>query len=369
MAILPLVISGLLDALAMKDAFAKSGPVPCSSVLKLFQTLRYKDAVKYQQKCRLQPAENVIQEIIKQGQDLVEIPSSYSERIRSEMRKLHAPDTLQDAQAVDKKVLIIGSGASGIASCKEFLENGYKPVVFEAGPTIGGVFRDAYKNLELTSSSAFTAFSDFPPTEKNPTMWTSSEYLTYLHSYAVENGLFPHIQFNKKVVGVRRRISVGTSTVTEESPLIESRSSKDVDWEVTIQDTKTGSISTNVGKNLVLCVGSNARPNKPKFLGQEIFEGKIVHTSEIDGFEMFRGKRVLCLGLGESGSDVPYWIAKEVGTKVSVAYRGKGWLVPRTRPLRTGLPTDLNTNRMLWGLPRFYNRLISFLLVRSFFDF
>ena len=360
-------MAGLLDALAMKEAFAKSGPVPCSSVLKLFQALRYKDAVKYQKKCRLQPAENILQEIINQGQNLEEIPSSYSEKIYSEMRKLHAPTTSQSARtSVDKRVLIVGCGASGIASCKEFLENGYEPVVFESGPTIGGVFRDAYKTLELTSSSAFTAFSDFPPTEKVPTMWTSSEYLTYLHSYAVENDLFPYIQFNKKVVGIRRINSTVNSTTTEETPLIESQSNKDVDWEVTIQSVNTGSTSTILGKNLVLCVGSNARPNKPTFLGQEMFKGKIVHTSEIDRFEMFRGKRVLCLGLGESGSDVPYWIAKEPGTTVTVAYRGKGWLVPRRRPLRTGLPTDLNTNRMLWGLPRFYNRLISFLLVSSF---
>lgn len=367
-------MAGLVDAIAMKDAFAKSGPVPCTNVLQLFQKLRYGDAVKYQQKCRQQPAEKIMQEILDQGPSLVTIPSSYGERIRSQMMKMHSPtwnETTDLNSSIEKRVLVVGGGASGIVTCKEFLENGFQPVVFEAGPSIGGVFRDAYKNLELTSSSAFTAFSDFPPTEKVPTMWTSAEYLTYLHSYAVENNLFPHIQFNNKVIGVKRvaraKTTEESSALVNEETFLVKEKMEDTDWEVTVKDSITGIISSVVGKNLVLCVGSNATPNIPRFIGEETYKGMILHTSQVDTFEMFRGKRVLCLGLGESGSDVPYWIAKEPGTKVSVAYRGLGWCVPRRRPLRTGLPTDLNTNRLLWGLPRLYNRAISFLLVRTFF--
>ena len=63
-------------------------------------------------------------------------------------------------------------------------------MVFESGSTFGGVFRDAYPNLELTSSSVFTAFSDYPPKEEVPTMWSASEYLSYLHNYAVDNDIF-----------------------------------------------------------------------------------------------------------------------------------------------------------------------------------
>ena len=50
-------------------------------------------------------------------------------------------------------------------------------------------------------------------------------------------------------------------------------------------------------------------------------------------------------------------------------YRGLGWCVPRTRPIGgTGLPSDLSTSRVLWGLPRvrLFNSAVSFLL--SFFD-
>ena len=59
----------------------------------------------------------------------------------------------------------------------------------EGGKIFGWAFRDVYKNLELTSSSCFTFFSDIivlglPPSNGHewPTkMWTGPEYPTYLH--------------------------------------------------------------------------------------------------------------------------------------------------------------------------------------------
>lgn len=60
-----------------------------------------------------------------------------------------------------------------------------------------------------------------------------------------------------------------------------------------------------------MCVGSNASPSKPTFSGQESLGGEIIYTSDIDGFESFGGQRVVCLGIGKSGLDVPYWIDNE----------------------------------------------------------
>jgi hypothetical protein len=110
-----------------------------------------------------------------------------------------------------------------------------------------------------------------------------------------------------------------------------------------------------------VCTGSNSKASRPLFPGEEVFEGEVLHTVDLGGFESLAGKRVLTLGIGESGSDVPYHIAQVPGVTLTIAYRGLGWCVPRT-----GLPADLNTNRVLWGLPRIFNRALSFLL--SFFD-
>jgi len=83
-------MAGFLDALAMKEAFQKSGPVPVQNVIKLFQVMRYSGASKLQKKCRFQPAEKIVQEVMDQTQ-LKDVPSSYSDRICNAMKKIHSP--------------------------------------------------------------------------------------------------------------------------------------------------------------------------------------------------------------------------------------------------------------------------------------
>jgi len=354
-------MAGFLDALAMKEAFQKSGPVPVQNVIKLFQVMRYSGASKLQKKCRFQPAEKIVQEVMDQTQ-LKDVPSSYSDRICNAMKKIQSPtpdNSCNSSNLMQKRALIVGAGASGIATCKEFLENGFEPIVFEAGSTFGGVFRDAYEKLQLTTSSAYTAFSDYPAQEQVPTMWSSKEYLSYLHNYATDNNVFPHIQFDSIVLGVKRLYNESIDTESSHDPNITEKYL----WEVAVLNSVAGTITRIRSRILIFCVGSNAKPNIPRFSKQDTYKGIIVHTSAVDSFKIFRGKRVLCLGIGESGSDVPYWIAQQPGTNVSIAVRGMGWCVPRRRPLKSGLPTDLNTNRLLWGLPRCLNRVISFLLV------
>ncbi len=358
-AMLPVGSSGttaaLLDALAIGEAFEKSGPVPVPDILRLYQSMRYEDASSKQEMNRHMPAEHIMQELLDNVPSMSQVPTVYAERIRSVMKPLHQGGPIMERQQLmsspmEKRVLIVGAGASGLTACKEFLDVGYSPIILEGGKTFGGVFRDAYKNLELTSSSCFTSYSDFPPSNGHqgaPKMWTGPEYLSYLHRYAVQNDVFKHIQFNSTVVGITRVEGSGD----------------DMDYEIAVRNSLTGETSFVTGRILILCVGSNAKPSVPTFNGQDAFNGEVVHTSEIDGFEVFRNKRVLSLGIGESGSDLPWWIAKEPGTKVTVAARGLGWCAPRRRPLTSGLPTDLNTNRILWGLPRIFSDIFSFTLV------
>ena len=290
-------MAALFDALALRDAFQKSGPVSVCQVLCLYQQMRYKGATMHQQKCRLQPAEHIVQEAMDLIPKSSSVPLEYEDRVRGAMKALHRPLALKASQVAKelemKRALIIGAGASGLAACKEFSEKGLDTTVFESGGCIGGVFRDAYQRLELTSSSILTAFSDYPPSEEEPTMWSASEYLSYMHQYCVDNDLFQHIQFNSTVVGVKRIRNQ-----------VDSGDHTDTIWEVTIYNSSTNRISTMKGGHLVLSVGSNASPNIPSFPGQASFSGTVIHTSQLDGFDMFRGKRVLCLGLGESGSDL-----------------------------------------------------------------
>ena len=58
--------------------------------------------------------------------------------------------------------IVIGAGPAGIVTTKELLEQGITNVVcLEQAEDIGGVYRHAYDSLVLTTSCAFSMFSDF----------------------------------------------------------------------------------------------------------------------------------------------------------------------------------------------------------------
>ena len=75
------------------------------------------------------------------------------------------------------KVGIVGCGPSGLAAVKELKAAGFEPVAFDPQERLGGVFAWAWPGLHMTSSSAHTAFSDFPPEAGPAKIWSRDEYL------------------------------------------------------------------------------------------------------------------------------------------------------------------------------------------------
>merc|ERR1719433_446554 len=83
------------------------------------------------------------------------------------------------------KVMVIGAGASGLATIKELTQCGINDCLcVEQLAKLGGVFaRYTYDGFLFTSSTKTTVFSDFPWKEK-PCHWTTAQALQYLNDYA-----------------------------------------------------------------------------------------------------------------------------------------------------------------------------------------
>lgn len=110
-----------------------------------------------------------------------------------------------------------------------------------------------------------------------------------------------------------------------------------------------GVTTTYAFDQIAVCTGTNTWASLPKFDGQENFKGVIVHSENYKKPEVFRGKRVLVIGAGESGSDICNEIAGEAA-KVAIVVRNKhGHLIPRKQS--DGRVTDLNTNRCRYSNP------------------
>lgn len=107
---------------------------------------------------------------------------------------------------MERRVVIIGAGISGLLACKYAIEKGFNPVVFEAESSVGGVWlTHTIKSTKLQNTRPGYRFSDFDwpsPPEGDDGFPVHTEVLEYVKAYARNFGLFPHIRLNCRVTGL-----------------------------------------------------------------------------------------------------------------------------------------------------------------------
>lgn len=249
------------------------------------------------------------------------------------------PLTRDDGDTVQQehfKAVVIGAGAGGLVALKELVAAGVGPVVcLDKGEGVGGLFRGSYHGLFLTSSAAFSMFSDFPPPDgRHSAFWTKAEVTEYWQGYANRFGLMPLIRFG---------VTVGSTTQTADG------------WTVDCGDRVI------TCDHLVVATGNNVFPVSPDWVAQAT-EVEVMHSADYRDAARFAGKSVVIVGGGESASDITLEVAK-VAARTHVSLRnGPGWVVPR---LRGDLAADISTHRGFWTLPFQWGRRISPKLVEA----
>lgn len=197
-------------------------------------------------------------------------------------------ESCQDASKTHRDVIVIGAGWAGLAACKYMLEEGLSVIALEKREGIGGVWLytddptipSVMKSTQCTSSSTVTEFSDYPMPQEIGMFPHHSDVLDYLKGYAEEFNLFPHIKLSTSVEAVKK---------------------EDDTWRVTCSG---GNIYTS--KYLVVASGLFQQPNR-ELEGSVLrgFTGTILHACEVkEPLAEFKGKRLLLLGGGETGSDM-----------------------------------------------------------------
>lgn len=215
------------------------------------------------------------------------------------------PEELQ-TKPIHRDVTVIGAGWSGLLACKYMLEEGLSVTAIEKREDIGGIWSysddpntiTVMKSTRCTSSSTVTEMSDFPMPEEMGTFPHHQGIMKYLHSYAEQFNLMPHIKLNREVKKVEK---------------------DDTTWKVTCSN---GEIYTS--RFLVIATGAAQKPNLEILQDDTLrgFTGKIYHASEIKApLEEHRGQRLLVIGGGETGSD----ICSEWVDHAQVIY----WSIPR----------------------------------------
>ncbi|GAY17453.1 NAD(P)/FAD-dependent oxidoreductase [Mycobacterium sp. shizuoka-1] len=210
------------------------------------------------------------------------------------------------------KVCVVGAGPCGLTTIKQLLDEGHDVVCFDKNPDIGGIWlrhsgdgdrMKAYDDLYLTISMKLMAYSDYPA-QGDRRFYTRAEYFDYLTAYADRFGLRKHIRFGGEVTDVRK---------------VSDR------WVVSVR--RDGIDSTEPFDAVAVCSGPFKTPNRA-IAELQNFTGEIVHSSEYRNNERFRDKRVLIVGLAESGADIVRQIGDVAGA-CTLAIRSYTYLLPR----------------------------------------
>lgn len=234
-----------------------------------------------------------------------------------------------------RNVCVIGAGMSGLVAMKELLDEGHRVTCYERQLSEGGNFNyptgAAYDAMYLTISQYHMAFSSFPPKLGDERrLWKREEYTQYLHDFAEHFGLLENVRFNTDVVGVRR---------TEDGAL-----------SVSVKDRETGDVSNGMFDAIAVCSGSHGVhvPRMPTFDGADTFNGTIEHSASYLSATPYKGKNVVCVGLGETGADVTLQIA-EVAATCWLSFRRYPAVIKRYYGPHTG---DAYLSRIQTMLPR-----------------
>lgn len=197
---------------------------------------------------------------------------------------------------------VIGAGPSGLAAGKALADRNIDFDWFEKGSMVGGLWRidndngevAAYETLHLNSSRPLTQFPSFPMPEDWPDYPSHTLMAQYFQDFAEHFGLNERITFNTPVTKVERLADGG--------------------WSVT-----TGQ-GTRTYDHVVIANGHHSTPKIPEFPGA--FSGETFHAHDYEAPEVFAGKDVLVLGVGNSGMDLACDAAKLANTVLLATRHG-----------------------------------------------
>uniref|UniRef100_A0A4W3K2P6 Flavin-containing monooxygenase n=1 Tax=Callorhinchus milii TaxID=7868 RepID=A0A4W3K2P6_CALMI len=232
-----------------------------------------------------------------------------------------------------KRVAIIGAGNSGLTATKCCLDEGLEPVCFERSDDVGGLWNyqdkatnqkaSIYKSVIINTSKEMMCFSDFPIPAHYPNYMHNSKIIEYFRLYAKHFDLLKYIRFKHNVCSMKKRADFSSSG----------------QWDVVTRDGEDN-LESAIFDAVLVCTGHHSDPNLPLncFPGIEKFSGQYMHSKEYKDPGAFEGKRVIVIGIGNSGGDLAVEISRHA-KQVFLSTRRGSWILNRVG--QNGIPADV----------------------------
>ncbi len=234
------------------------------------------------------------------------------------------------SMTTNSPVIIVGAGASGLATGACLKMRGIQSLILEAGEAPGTTWRSLYDRLHLHTVKRLSGLPGYPMPRRMARYPSRTEVAEYLATYAK-----------------RFDLRIETSC-----PVTSARREGDR-WIVT---TPQGERSARV---LVSATGIFHNPAQVTYPGQEEYGGAIVNASTYRNADPFAGQRVLVVGSGNTGAEIAVDLA-EHGIETTVSIRAGTNVVPRDL---LGLPIQVWAH-VLDSLPATLQRVVGPAMLR-----
>ena len=208
--------------------------------------------------------------------------------------------------------LVIGGGPAGLAVGAVLRLGGVSFSIIEKNDKVGYAWHNHYERVHLHTVKQLSALPFMPFPKNYPRYVPRQLLIEYFEAYAKKFSLVPY--FNQPAKSIHKE----NDTWITETPETIYKS-----------------------KKLILATGYNHSPLKPTWDGMKEFQGQILHSSDYRNGKSFLGKRVLVVGIGNTGGEIAIDLF-ESGAKVSISVRSPVRIVPRE----------------IWGVPMQYSALL-----------
>ncbi len=182
----------------------------------------------------------------------------------------------------DPAVLVVGGGQAGLAIAARLKQLQIDTLIVDREARIGDNWRKRYHALTLHNQVQVNhmPYMPFPPS------WP-----TYIPKDKLANWFEAYVE--------AMELNFWTGTEFEGGACDEAKGH----WTATLRRAD-GSKRTMHPRHVVLATGVSGIPSVPEISGLKDFAGKVMHSSQYDDGENWKGKRAIVIGTGNSGHDI-----------------------------------------------------------------
>jgi cation diffusion facilitator CzcD-associated flavoprotein CzcO len=204
----------------------------------------------------------------------------------------------------DPAVLVVGGGQAGLSIAARLAQLGVDTLIVDREARIGDNWRKRYHALVLHNQVHVNhlPYMPFPPTW--PTYIPKDKLAAWFEAY-VES----------------MELNYWTATEFEGGRYDE----KAKRWSVVLHRSD-GTKREIHPRHVVMATGVSGIPSVPDIPSLRNFNGKILHSSQYDDGEAWKGKRVIVIGSGNSGHDIAQDL-HSAGAKVTLVQRSSTMIV------------------------------------------